>query len=70
MGTCVLIYSTQEFENLEVLELTILIVDDIYLNIIRLKLRTTVSIKSICTYPHFSTNLPFFIIIIIIRFYI
>lgn len=60
MGTCVLIYSTQEFENLEVLELTILIVNDIYLNIIRLKLRTTVSIKSICTYPHFSTNLPFF----------
>lgn len=70
MGTCVLIYSTQEFENLEVLELTILIVNDIYLNIIRLKLRTTVSIKSICTYPHFSTNLPFFFIIIIIRFYI
>lgn len=70
MGTCVLIYSTQEFENLEVLELTILIVNDKYLNIIRLKLRTTVSIKSICTYPHFSTNLPFFIIIIIIRFYI
>lgn len=70
MGTCVLIYSTQEFENLEVLELTILSVNDIYLNIIRLKLRTTVSIKSICTYPHFSTNLPFIIIIIIIRFYI